>query len=169
MTVLVISGSMGAGKTTVLGEASDLLSAAAIRHAAIDLDGIIAGPLPAATADAVREQNVRAIVTHFRAAGVERLMVAEAVESRAEREWLRRAIDADTIIVCRLRATVATMQERVRLREPGMLQTQFVERVAALERSLDAAAVEDYTVENEGRSVTDVAREVLTRAGWLQP
>jgi hypothetical protein len=36
--VLVISGSMGSGKTTVLGEASDLLTMANILHAAIDLD-----------------------------------------------------------------------------------------------------------------------------------
>ena len=40
MTVplLVISGSLGTGKTTVLYEATDLLSEAGIAHAAIDLD-----------------------------------------------------------------------------------------------------------------------------------
>ena len=36
--LLIISGSRGAGKTTVLSEASDLLSLAGIAHAAIDLD-----------------------------------------------------------------------------------------------------------------------------------
>ena len=36
--LLIISGSMGAGKTTVLSEASDLLAQADIPHAAIDLD-----------------------------------------------------------------------------------------------------------------------------------
>ena len=36
--LLVISGSMGAGKTTVLYEASDLLPEVGIAHAAIDLD-----------------------------------------------------------------------------------------------------------------------------------
>src|SRR5690349_23304571 len=41
--VLVISGSMGAGKTTVLGEASDLLAASGIEHAAIDLDTLSIG------------------------------------------------------------------------------------------------------------------------------
>jgi adenylate kinase len=38
--VIVITGSMGAGKTTVLGEASDLLAAHGITHAAIDLDAL---------------------------------------------------------------------------------------------------------------------------------
>ena len=36
--VLVISGSMGSGKTTVLSEASGLLAEASIPHAALDLD-----------------------------------------------------------------------------------------------------------------------------------
>ena len=48
LKVLVISGSMGSGKTTVLGEASDLLAAAEILHAAIDLDTLALGHLPAA-------------------------------------------------------------------------------------------------------------------------
>ena len=46
--VLVISGSMGAGKTTVMGEASDILSARGVAHAAFDLDalGIVLLPDP---------------------------------------------------------------------------------------------------------------------------
>ena len=66
-----------------------------------------------------------------------------------------------------IRARLETMQQRIRLREPGMLQEQFVARVAELEASLDAAGVEDFSVENDGRSVTAVAREILARAGWL--
>jgi|SRR5688572_11422953 len=44
--VLVISGAMGTGKTTVLGEVSDVLAARAIPHAAIDLDAVAAVLLP---------------------------------------------------------------------------------------------------------------------------
>ena len=40
IAVLVITGSMGSGKTTVLGEASDILSAANVAHAAIDVDAL---------------------------------------------------------------------------------------------------------------------------------
>ena len=59
------------------------------------------------------------------------------------------------------------MQQRIRLREPGMLQEQFVARIGELEASLDAGRVEDFSVQNDGRSVTEVAREILVRAGWL--
>jgi hypothetical protein len=40
-------------------------------------------------------------------------------------------------------------------------------RVQVLEALLDRGAVEDFTVTNENRSVTEVAREVLQLAGWL--
>ena len=68
---------------------------------------------------------------------------------------------------CRLTASVETMQRRVRLREPGMLQEQFARRSAELEAILTDAAVEDFTVNNDGRPVTEVAQEVLLRAGWI--
>ena len=48
-----------------------------------------------------------------------------------------------------------------------MLQEQFVARVAVLEALLDAAGLDDFAVENDDRSVTDVARAILGRAGWL--
>jgi hypothetical protein len=48
-----------------------------------------------------------------------------------------------------------------------MHQARFVARVAELESALDRAAVDDFSVRNEGRSVTEVAREMLTAAGWL--
>ena len=38
--LLIITGTMGAGKTTVLGEASDILALRHIPHAAIDLDAL---------------------------------------------------------------------------------------------------------------------------------
>ena len=72
LKVLVISGSMGSGKTTVLGEASDLLGAAEIIHAAIDLDSLALGHLPAGETRATstdhprgRDRSVQ-VASHFR-------------------------------------------------------------------------------------------------------
>jgi len=96
---LVITGSMGSGKTTILGEASDLLAAAGIPHGTIDLDAIGAVGL--------REE------------------VAEDLE-------------------------------------------QFVARAGELDRIVARAALEDFVIANDGRAVTDVARVLLKRAGWLE-
>ena len=167
LKVLVISGSMGSGKTTVLGESSDLLGAAEILHAAIDLDTLALGHLPAAASDDLLIRNLAAVWNNYAAAGITRLLLSEVLDTAAKRERLRQTIPGAEIVVCRLRATFITMQQRIRLREPGMLQEQFVARIAELEASLDAGRVEDFSVQNDGRSVTVVAREVLVRAGWL--
>lgn len=156
---------MGAGKTTVLGEASDLLTAHGILHAAIDTDALGNGNLPPGSD--LQRLNLRAVYRNFRAAGIITFLVAEAVEDRAALERLRETFDFPTLIICRLKAPLTTMQERIRVREPGMLQNAFVSRVADLETKLDAAAVEDMQVTNDARPVTEVATEMLIRAGWL--
>ena len=160
ISVLVISGSMGAGKTTLLGEASDLLAAAGVTHAAIDLDGLSIGHMP----DDMTARNLAAVWSNYAAGGITRLLIAEAIDSADKLERIRRAVPGAEIVVCRLRASLGTMQERVRVREPGMRQEEFVRRVVDLERAMD---IEDFSVDNESRSVTEVAREVLDRAGWL--
>lgn len=157
---------MGAGKTTVLAEASDVLAAADIAHAAIDLDALSIGYLPHAPEDLVI-RNLVAVWSHFAAAGVDRLLIAEAIDSAAALERIRNAFPGAPIVVCRLEVGVETMQERVRQREPGMLQNQLVARVLELEASLDATRLEDFRIDNDGRSVTEVAREMLSRAAWL--
>ena len=164
---LVISGSMGAGKTTVLGEASDLLAARGIAHAALDLDALGVVGVDEAVARDLTLRNLTAVWENYARAGVERILIAEALESRTDRERLGMALGGAEIAVCRIRASVTTMQARVRLREPGSLQDEFVARAATLDAALDAAAVEDFTVDNDNRSITDVAREMLTLAGWI--
>jgi hypothetical protein len=159
---------MGAGKTTVLGEASDILTAANIRHAAIDLDCVAFGHFPSAASADWATRNLTAVWNNCAAEGVTRLLLSEAVDSTQKRDRLRDAIPGAALVVCRLRAAAHTLQRRVRQRDPGMLQEEFVRRAATLDAALDAARVEDFTVDNDDRSVTDVAREVLIRAGWIK-
>ena len=80
--VLVISGSMGAGKTTVMGEASDLLSARGVVHAAFDLDALGIVLLPEPVAAELHYRNLAAIYTNSVEAGVESFLIAAAIESR---------------------------------------------------------------------------------------
>ena len=59
------------------------------------------------------------------------------------------------------------MHNRLRLREPGIYLPKFLARSTELERILSDARVEDFAVSNgPDRNITDVAREVLQRAGW---
>lgn len=168
--VLIISGSMGSGKTTVLSEVSDLLVEADVAHAAIDLDWLsIMHPPQGQHGERLMFANLAAVWPVYAAAGAERLVVARVVENRSELRQYREAVPGAELIVCRLVASLETMQERLRSREPGMFQAQGVARSAALEDILGRSRADDFTVDNgAGRSISDVAREVLSRAGWCK-
>lgn len=149
-----------------MGEISDLLTAADIRHAAVELDTLALGHFPPGAGD-LQSENLAALWRSFSALGISRLVLSGAIDSDARRDEICGAVPGARLIVCRLRAPIEVMQARVRLREPGMLQEQFVVRVQSLETALDAAALDDFSVDNDARSITDVARDVLRRAEWM--
>jgi len=62
---------------------------------------------------------------------------------------------------------IEAMQQRVKTRESGVLQREYVARVAKLNVILDSARLDDFTVANENRSLTEVAQEMLVKAGWI--
>jgi dephospho-CoA kinase len=167
--VLVISGSMGSGKTTVLSEASDLLSEAQIAHAAIDLDWLSVGyPTQEDYGQALINANLTAIWPNYVTAGAQRLLIARVVEDRSELQGYKHAVSGAEIVVCCLSAPIVTMQGRLRIREPGMFQAQAIARCAELAHILERSGAEDFIVDNSnGRLITEVAREVLSRADWL--
>lgn len=167
--LLVISGSMGSGKSTVLAEASDLLAEAGVAHAAIDLDQLtVMHPKQGEYGDSLMFANLAAVWPIYAAAGATRLLVARVVEVRSELERYREAVPGAEPVVCLLTASLAAMRERLLTREPGMFQAQALARTAELAGILAKARAEDYAVDNgAGRPIGVVAREVLSRAGWL--
>ena len=167
-SLLIITGSMGSGKTSVLAEASDILTLRHIVHAAIDLDALGLAHLPSAAGnDRVMYRNLESVCRNYAALGVMRLLLARAMEDRAELELCRSVIAAANTQVCRLTAGIDTMQQRVKTRESGVLQQEYVDRVTILDAILDRAKLEDFVVNNENRSVSEVAKEMLMKAGWI--
>jgi hypothetical protein len=159
---------MGAGKSAVLAEASDILGLRMITHAAIDLDSLGLAHLPSAErSDSVMYQNLQSVYKNYESAGVTRILLARAVEDRVELNRCCSAVAATNIAVCRLIASVETMQQRVRTRELGALRQQFIDRVPILNGILDRARLENFSVVNENRSITEAAHEILLRAGWI--
>jgi hypothetical protein len=167
-SLLIISGTMGAGKTSVLGEASDILALQGIPHAAIDLDALGLGYLPsAAGSDRVMYANLQSVCENYSSLGVKRLLLARAIEDHAELELCRRVVSPSNTIVCRLTASIEAMEHRVKQRELGVSHREYVARVAELDRILDRAQLEAFTITNENRPLTDVAHELLVKAGWI--
>ena len=167
-SLLIITGTMGAGKSAVLGEASDILALRHIIHAAIDLDTLGLAHLPSkASNNSVMYSNLQSVCKNYAAIGVPRLLLARAMEDRAELELCRDVVAATNTIVCRLTARIETMQQRVKIRESGLAQREYIARIEKLSVIVDHAKLEDFTVVNENRSLNEVASEMLVKAGWI--
>jgi hypothetical protein len=160
---------MGPGKSSVLGEASDFLAQRQIVHAVIDFDALGLAHLPsAARSDGVMYENLLSVCTNFSSLGVQRLLLARAIEDAARLRLCRDIIAAPNAVSCRLIASIETMKQRVKSRESGISQQEYVARVEELNAVLDRVQLEDFGVINEDRPLTEVAREVLVRAGWIE-
>src|SRR6266478_100752 len=123
--LLIITGTMGSGKTSVLAEASDILALRRIAHAAIDVDALGLAHLPSgACNDAVMYSNLRSVCKNYVDLGVQRFLLARALEDRAQLERCREIVPATKMLVCRLTAGIAAMKQRVQMRETGVSQLE---------------------------------------------
>src|SRR6266478_8083348 len=101
--LLIITGTMGSGKTSVLAEASDILALRRIAHAAIDVDALGLAHLPSgACNDAVMYSNLRSVCKNYADLGVQRFLLARALEDRAQLELCCEIVPATNTVVCRL-------------------------------------------------------------------
>jgi hypothetical protein len=166
---LLVTGTVGVGKTSVAETAGDLLAERRVPHAVIDLDWLRrCWPSPPGDPfhHTITMRNLRAVATTFREAGAERLILAGVVESRAERDEHEAALGVP-LTVCRLRVDLAVVRERLLRRhqlDPAGRDWHLT-RSGELDDILDRARVEDHTVD-AAASPGAVAAAVLAAAGW---
>lgn len=167
--LLVISGPVGVGKTTVGYEASALLTRRRIPHTFVDLDGL-AQTHPRPKDDRFGERlalrNLRGVWANCAAAGSRNLIVARVVERQADLDRIADVVPDAKPFVCQLRAADETLVERVRRREVGPETRWHEERALQLSRSLSQTAPADHRIGTDGRTVTDIAQEIVELVGW---
>jgi hypothetical protein len=167
--VLVITGPVGVGKSTIANEAAWLLRQADVPHALVDLDRIEqCWPVPADDPwnERVSHRNLACMWANFRQAGADRLIFARVLEARSLLRRVAEAVPGAQIIVVRLRAPLAVIHARIRSREASD-PAWFLEAATHTAEVFEQAQVEDHLVDNEDRPATVVAEEVLHRVGWL--
>ena len=166
---LFVSGSCGAGKSTIVAEINDVLAEAEIAHAAVDLDALTwQWPSSSPFNRDLKFENLAAIWPHHRAHGATRLILGGVLQDRAELACYQEAVPGAEIVVCRLVAPeslrVARLCERF---PPGPARDWHVRRTTELEEILVQSKAEDFVVANDGPPPGEVALDVLARAGWL--
>lgn len=176
--ILLITGPAGVGKSTLCWEMGDVLAEAGIAHVAIEsdeLDRVFPKPGPeelaplAPGARDVSQLNLAALWGTYRALGHTRLIMSGVMLHVAfDKGWILAAIPDARITVVRLRAGDESLIERLDHRETGAGRDAQIERSLRQARRLAGEAADGFiVVDTDGRSPTELAREVLGRAGWV--
>jgi broad-specificity NMP kinase len=166
--VLVISGPAGVGKTSVANEVSAQLRAADIAHAVIDTDALDdVYPVPDEQWQ-LTERNLASVWQSFRELGTRRLILAGVYMHReSELSWIRRASGAERLLLVRLSASERTLGERVGRREIGSEHDdQLARTLLQANRLAEEAVPQAPVIETDGRTVPDIAAEIVELLGW---
>jgi adenylylsulfate kinase-like enzyme len=167
--LLIVTGPVGVGKTTVAMMVSDLLEQAHISHAYVDLDAL-RWHYPRLPEDRfsirLAMKNLTAVWLNYQAYGAKCLVVTDAIETLDDLDRYRASIPGADIFVIRLRASLDTLAQRVRQREIGSGLEWHLARAPVLAALMDENKVEDVLIETDNKPVVQVTEEVL--AAWLQ-
>ncbi|MEV0385381.1 adenylyl-sulfate kinase [Nonomuraea sp. NPDC050643] len=164
---LLITGTVGAGKTSVADAVGDLLADAGVPGAVIDLDWLRRS-WPAPREDpfngALTLRNLRAVAANLLVAGAERLVLAGVIESRAERRRHEEVLGVP-LAVCRVHVALPEVYRRLERRHAHDRGLDWhLKRAGELAIVLDRARLADYTVDGTHGTLEEVAAEVIK--GW---
>ncbi|WP_122619792.1 hypothetical protein [Streptomyces sp. Tu 4128] len=169
--LLLIGGGSGVGKSSVGWEVSALLREAGTAHCLIEGDGmdqIHPAPEGDPHRTAVTERNIAAVWANYAALGQRRLIYTNTV-SILEAPMIVRAMGGGGVRVTRVLLTAGegVVRQRLARRETGSQLGVHVERSLRMARRLsDEAPAGTVRVGTDGRTVPDIAAEVLRAAAW---
>lgn len=169
VAVLLITGSLGAGKSAVAQEVTNVLAERGLPLAFVDLDALTElYPRPENDRFNTRVmlENLESVWENYAREGAKALVLARVLEDMRELEDYAGVIPGAAITVVRLTASTPTMVDRLNVREAGSAREWPVARADALAKQLEADDIGHFVVKNEDKSLRVVADEVLRLTGW---
>jgi hypothetical protein len=160
---------VGVGKTSVLLELGERLSAGDLPYAIVDLDWLAwlrPDPVSAATVQDVLCENLGHVSRTFASAGVARIALARAARSTREVDEIRAALGASELVVVRLVASPELIEQRLRKRDSGAQLAEHLAEAGSFAAEAEAAGIGDVLLETDGLDPAAVAQRVLDASGW---
>lgn len=164
LKALVVSGSVGVGKTSVGDAIGEILSEREIKSALIDMDHLrwaYHRPEGDPFLRTLAMQNLRSIFPNYVAAGIERLIISDVIETQENIEDMKSAMPGAEITIIRLKASIETIHERIRGRDTGEALKWSLKRSIVLNEQMDTNNLEDFTFDTDGLTAHEVAKLVI--------
>ncbi|WP_062205431.1 GNAT family N-acetyltransferase [Demequina salsinemoris] len=172
--LLVINGTIGAGKTAVAAGVLDVLRERGARAAFIDADSLCQAA-PSGDDDPYHQELMFSALTHlapvYRHRGYGCIVVPRVVEDVDDRARWSRAFASDVgapeVIVARVTAPLDVRRARIENREPeGYWRDWANARTVELDDVLEELNLDDVVVDNVDRAAKETAEELLAEIGW---
>lgn len=169
--LLLISGPVGVGKTTVANELSTLLESDDVPHTFVDLDALT-HTFPRSASDPFGNdlalENLAVVWQNSRRRGSRNLVVPRVVETQDDVKRISEAAGIPDPVVCRLTASDQTLLQRVQTREIGSSLEWHEKRSLELSAVLAKARLEDFSVPTDDRSITEIATQIMRQICWFR-
>jgi hypothetical protein len=161
MQAILLTGGVGAGKTTVLQALGALLEERGEPYALVDLDWLCWARPRTGTPHELLCLNLGAVASVYADRGVESLVLARHLVSAEELDTVRAALPGVEVTAVRLVADARTREARLRTRDTGR---ELEEHLAFLAAG-DPPRFEDAEVASDAPPA-QVAGAVLRAARW---
>ena len=163
---MLLTGPVGAGKTAVAKEVVAAAAELGIGVAAIDLDWLGWSTGAAVGVDGLIARNLAAVASNYAAAGIQRIVLARARVSPQGLVSMVQALPGWELTIFNLHASRSTLEARIRNRDSG---SELDEHLAELDdmAGRNESAPASRTVDNDMRSLREVAVDVMRLSGWI--
>lgn len=162
--LVLISGPVGVGKTSVAQELCALLASNSIAHTFVDLDALT-HTYPRPHGDPFGQdlalKNLQAVWANAQDFGPRLLIVARVIETKAGAAKIAETIKAGKCTLVQLSARDETLLERVRQREIGTGRAWHETRALELSRALSETRFADLVLSTDERNPEEIAEQLL--------
>ncbi len=158
---LVLIGSPGAGKSSVLEALATLHDIEEVEHGVLEAEQLSLGRPLLGAGDWVPQ--LAAVLSLQRAAGRRRFLISATVVAPGDLAGVRDAVAAERLLVVCLSASPETVAARIEAREPDRWpgKQPLIERARRLASSTPSLPGIDMVIDTEQRTADEVAAEIL--------
>ncbi|MBX2821339.1 MAG: hypothetical protein KTR29_16715 [Rhodothermaceae bacterium] len=168
LPVLILNGTIGAGKSTIGMAIHEILNLAEIPNAFIDLDQLTyCWPPKGRFNNDTMFEALSKLWAVYKSAGATRLVLARVVEKPDALERYKHVLGPSSFAIVRLKAADHIRTSRIVHREFGDSLQWHLKRSVELEKILDGTSHNTFTINNDDKTPDEVAHEILRKISWL--